>query len=206
MPVHNGYTEAETCSTFGNCRTENGPCSKYFSIYADADDVFVFVLFSFAVVLDAVVVVVIIIATAARLVQAAGFSLSRNTFSPVVSIVGSGLVVARAKVVSSSSSSSMVVLFTSKNSSLEAALVVVVSRRRFPSMVLPPLEGKLKFPMVQDDIRLILFFLPLFLASRSAEKVVILLRAVVVVALAAVINGVDVIVDVIINIARAFLC
>ena len=74
MPVHNGYTEAETCSTFGNCRTENGPCSKYFSIYADDDDVFVFVLFSFAVVLDAVVVVVIIIATAARLVQNASVS------------------------------------------------------------------------------------------------------------------------------------
>jgi hypothetical protein len=168
MPVHNGYTEAETCSTFGNCRTENGPCSKYFSIYADADDVFVFVLFSFAVVFDAVVVVVIIIATAARLVQAAGFSLSRNTFSPVVSIVlVGGLVGARAKVVSSSSSSSsmVVLLFTSKNSSLEAALVVVVSRRRFPSMVLPPLEGKLKFPEVQDDIRLILLFLPLFIAS-----------------------------------------
>jgi len=167
MPVHNGYTEAETCSTFGNCRTENGPCSKYFSIYADADDVFVFVLFSFAVVIDAVVVVVIIIATAARLVQAAGFSLSRNTFSPVVSYVGSGLVVARAKVVSSSSSSSSMValLFTSKNSSLEAALVVVVSRRRFLSMVLPPLEGKLKFPKVQDDIRLILLFLPLFIES-----------------------------------------
>jgi len=174
MPVHNGYTEAETCSTFGNCRTENGPCSKYFSTCADDDDdddddddVFVLVLFSFAVVLDAVVVVVIIIATAARLVQLAGFSLSRNTFSPVVSIVGgSGLVVARAKVISSSSSSSsMVVLFTSKNSSLEAALVV--SRRRFPSssptMVLPPLE----VPKVQDDIRLprILLFLPLLLAS-----------------------------------------
>jgi len=208
MPVHNGYTEAETCSTFGNCRTENGPCSKYFSICADDDDVFVFVLFSFAVVLDAVVVVVIIIATAARLVQKAfGFSLSRNTFSPVVSIViGGGLVVARAKVVSSSfSSSSMVVLLlTSKNSSLEAALVVVVSRRRFPSMVSPPLEDKLKFPKVQDDIRLILLFLLLFLASRSAV-VVILLRAVVVVALAAVINGVDVIVDVI-NIVRALLC
>ena len=89
---------------------------------------------------------------------------------------------------------------------LEAALVVVVSRRRFPSMVLPPLEGKLKFPEVQDDIRLILLFLPLFIASWAAEKVVILLRAVVVVALAAVINGVDAIVDVIINIARAFLC
>ena len=185
MPVHNGYTEAETCSTFGNCRTENGPCSKYFSIYADDDDVFVFVLFSsFAVVLDAVVVVVIIIATAARLVQNAfGFSLSRNTFSPVV--IGSGLVVVRTKVVSSSSSSSsmVVVLFTSKNSSLEAALVVVVvSRRRFLSMmVLPPLEGKRKFPEVQDDIRLILLFLPRFLASRIAA-VVILLRAVVVVA------------------------
>jgi hypothetical protein len=184
MPVHNGYTEAETCSTFGNCRTENGPCSKYFSIYADDDDVFVFVLFSsFAVVLDAVVVVVIIIATAARLVQNAfGFSLSRNTFSPVV--IGSGLVVVRTKVVSSSSSSSsmVVVLFTSKNSSLEAALVVVVSRRRFLSMmVLPPLEGKRKFPEVQDDIRLILLFLPRFLASRIAV-VVILLRAVVVVA------------------------
>ena len=96
----------------------------------------------------------------------------------------------------------VVVLFTSKNSSLEAALVVVVSRRRFLSMVL--LEGKLKFPKVQDDIRLILLFLPRFLASRIAV-VVILLRAVVVVALAAVINGVDVIVDVIINIiARAF--
>ena len=66
-------------------------------------------------------------------------------------------------------------------------------------MVLPPLEGKLEFPKVQDDIRLILLFLPRFLASRSAV-VVILLRAVVVVALAAVINGVDVIVDVIINI------
>ena len=184
MPVHNGYTEAETCSTFGNCRTENGPCSKYFSIYADDDDVFVFVLFSsFAVVLDAVVVVVIIIATAARLVQNAfGFSLSRNTFSPVV--IGSGLVVVRTKVVSSSSSSSSMValVFTSKNSSLEAALVVVVSRRRFLSMmVLPPLEGKRKFPEVQDDIRLILLFLPRFLASRIAA-VVILLRAVVVVA------------------------
>ena len=183
MPVHNGYTEAETCSTFGNCRTENGPCSKYFSIYADDDDVFVFVLFSsFAVVLDAVVVVVIIIATAARLVQNAfGFSLSRNTFSS--DGIGSGLVVVRTKVVSSSSSSSsmVVVLFTSKNSSLEAALVVVVSRRRFLSMVLPPLEGKLEFPKVQDDIRLILLFLPRFLASRIAV-VVILLRAVVVVA------------------------
>jgi uncharacterized membrane protein len=74
------------------------------------------------------------------------------------------------------------VLFTSKNSSLEAALVVVVSRRRFLSMmVLPPLEGKRKFPEVQDDIRLILLFLPRFLASRIAA-VVILLRAVVVVA------------------------
>ena len=128
---------------------------------------FVFVLFSsFAVVLDAVVVVVIIIATAARLVQNAfGFSLSRNTFSPVV--IGSGLVVVRTKVVSSSSSSSsmVAVLFTSKNSSLEAALVVVVSRRRFLSMmVLPPLEGKL--PKVQDDIRLILclLLLPFLLA------------------------------------------
>ena len=129
---------------------------------------FVFVLFSsFAVVLDAVVVVVIIIATAARLVQNAfGFSLSRNTFSPVV--IGSGLVGARAKVVSSSSSSSSMValLFTSKNSSLEAALVVVVSRRRFLSMVLPPLEGKLEFPKVQDDIRpiLCLLLLPFLLA------------------------------------------
>jgi hypothetical protein len=76
----------------------------------------------------------------------------------------------------------VVVLFTSKNSSLEAALVVVVSRRRFLSMMgLPPLEGKRKFPEVQDDIRLILHFLPRFLASRIAA-VVILLRAVVVVA------------------------
>ena len=69
------------------------------------------------------------------LVQAAGFSLSRNTFSPVVSIVGSGLVVARAKVVSSSSSSSMVyysrVRIPPSKQLSSSSFPVVVSHRWF---------------------------------------------------------------------------